>query len=415
MGANFDITAATPILKNRYTKEKIQTLAFKSSLFALMPKDTDQGGQQYIGAIRSAIGSTASHTDSVAFGANVSASVYNQWVCPWAYGYGAANVTGAAIDQSKGDANALVDAMVGEFDGAFIDLGQQLGADLFGNGGGAFGQISAGSNVATATITLADTSKMFNFWQGQLLQASADDGTGGGGTRSAGATVTLSKVDIIAGTLTATGNWTAGIAAVVAGDYLFQQGNYNGAFKGLAGWLPYGANPRVAANDSFNSVNRSVDPIRLAGVYFSGGGAQKTESMMKAAGLVQRMNGRPDHLVLNPMDYVDVELDMGARIQYVTVEAFENAQVSFDGIRLATAYGMITLLMDIFCPLGRSYMLELDTWLLPSVGEVPRIAGPGVDGLEWLRNAASDSYQARFKYIASSYCSAPGKNAVIAW
>lgn len=413
MGQNFDITAATPILKNRYTKEKIQTLAFKSALFALMPKDTDQGGTSYIGAIRSAIGSTASHTDSVAFGSSVSASVYKQWTCPWAYGYGAANVTGAAIDQSKGDANALVDAMVGEFDGAFIDLGQQLGADLFGNGGGAFGQISAGSNVGTATITLADPSKMFNFWEGQILQLSADDGTGGGGVRAG--TVTLAKVDIIAGTLTATGNWTAGIAAAAASDSIFQNGNYNGAFKGLAGWLPYGLTPRVAAADSFNGVNRSTDPIRLAGVYFSGGGAQKTETMMKTAGLVQRMNSRPDYLALNPMDYVDVELDMGARIQYVTVEAFENAQVSFDGIRLATAYGMITLLMDIFCPLGRAYMLELDTWLIPSVGEVPRIAGPGVDGLEWLRASGSDAYQARFKYIATSYCSAPGKNAVIAW
>lgn len=410
-GYNFDIAAATPILKNRYTKEKIQTLAFKSALFALIQKDEDQGGQQYVGAIRSAVGSTASHLDTVAF-VTGSSSIYNQWLCPWAYGYGSANVTGSAIDQSKGDVNALVDAMVGEFDGAFIDLGQQLGADLFGNGGGAFGQISSGSNTGTATITLADTSKMFNFYQGQILQSSQDDGTGGNGVRVG--TVTLTKVDIISGTLTASGNWTAGITGCAASDYIFQDGNYNGAFAGLAGWIPPPAS-RPTSSTTFNGVNRSGDQIRLSGVYKSGSGAQKTETMMSAAGLVQRMNGRPDYLALNPMDYVDVELDMGGRIQYVTVEAFENAQVSFDGIRLATAYGMITLLMDIFCPLGIAYMLELNTWLIPSVGEVPRIAGPGVDGLEWLRNAGADSYQARFKYIATTYNSAPGRNCVIAW
>ena len=411
MGFNFDITAATPILKNRYTTEKIQTLAFKSALLGIMPKDTSQGGMQYVGAIRSAIGSTASHTDTVAYAAG-SSSIYNQWLCPWAYGFASANVSGSAIDQSKGDPNALVDAMVSEFDGAFIDLGQQLGADLFANGGGAFGQISSGSNVATHTITLADTSKIFNFVQGQIVQSSVDDGTGGGGVRAG--TVTLTAVDIIAGTLTNSVNWNAGITGCTASDYLFQDGNYNGAYAGLAGWVPDGSH-RSGLATSFNGVVRSADPIRLAGVYYSGSGAQKVESMMKATALVQRMNGRPDYLVVNPMDYADIEMDLGARVAYQTVEAFENAQVSFDAIRLATPYGMVTILMDIFCPLGSAWLLELDTWLMPSVGEVPRVAGEGVDGLQWLRSATSENYQMRAKWIASTYCSAPGKNCAILW
>lgn len=412
MGFNFDINAATPVLKNRYTTEKIQTLAFKSALLGIIPKDTSQGGVQYVGAIRSAIGSTASHTDTTAYAAG-SSSIYNQWLCPWAYGFASANVSGSAIDQSKGDANALVDAMVSEFDGAFIDLGQQLGADLFGNGGGAFGQISSGSNVATATITLADPSKVFNFVQGQILQASQDDGTGGAGVRTG--TATLTAVDIIAGTLTVgASNWSGYITGVTAGDYLFQDGNYDGAYAGLAGWVP-DANHRSSLATSFNGVVRSADPIRLAGVYYSGSGAQKVESMMKSAALVQRMNGRPDYLVVNPMDYADIEMDLGARVNYMTVEAFENAQVSFDAIKQATPYGMITILMDIFCPLGSAWMLELDTWLMPSVGEVPRVAGEGVDGLQWLRSATSENYQMRAKWIATTYCSAPGKNCSILW
>src|SRR5271157_4684723 len=145
MGFYFDYSAVTPILKNNYTKKRIETLAFKSSLLGIMPKQSNAGGVQYVGAIRSAISSSVSHTDSVAFTAG-SSSIYNQWLCPWKYGYASANISGAAIDLSKGDANALVDAMVSEFDGAFIGLGQQLGADLFGDGGGSFGQISSGSN-----------------------------------------------------------------------------------------------------------------------------------------------------------------------------------------------------------------------------------------------------------------------------
>jgi hypothetical protein len=412
MGFNFDINAATPILKNRYTTEKIQTLAFKSALLGIIPKDTSQGGVQYVGAIRSAIGSTASHTDTTAYAAG-SSSIYNQWLCPWAYGFASANVSGSAIDQSKGDPNALVDAMVSEFDGAFIDLGQQLGADLFGNGGGAFGQISSGSNVATQTITLADPSKIFNFVQGQVIQSSADDGTGGGGVRTG--TATLTAVDIIAGTLKASANWNTAITGCLASDYLFQSGNYNGAYAGLAGWIVPAPGGTRTLTASFNGVVRSNDPVRLAGVYYNGSGAQKVESMMKAAALTQRMNGRPDYLVVNPMDYADLEMDLGARVSYMTVEAFENAQVSFDAIKQATPYGMITILMDIFCPLGSGWMLELDTLLMPSVGEVPRVAGEGVDGLQWLRSATSENYQMRAKWIASTYCAAPGKNCAILW
>lgn len=411
MGFNFDINAATPILKNRYTDKKIQTLAFKSALLAIMPKDTSQGGQQYVGAIRSAIGSTASHTDTTAYAAG-SSSIYNQWLCPWAYGFASANVSGSAIDQSKGDPNALVDAMVSEFDGAFIDLGQMLGSDLFGNGGGAFGQISSGSNVATHTITLTDISKIFNFVVGQIVQSSADDGTGGAGVRVG--TGTLTGVDIILGTLTLGANWNVSITGCTASDYLFQSGNYNGAFAGLQGWCP-DANNRANLATSFNGVVRSADPIRLAGGYYQGKGAPKNETLMKACALAQRMNGRPDYCVVNPMDYADIEMNLTGKVSYQTVEAFENAQVSFDAIRLATPYGMVTLLMDIFCPLGNFWLLELDTWLLPSCGEVPRVAGEGVDGLQWLRSATSENYQMRAKYIASTYCSAPGKNLAGLW
>ena len=47
MGLNFDVTAATPILKVRYTEKKIETLAFVSSGLAKMPKKTDGGGLNY--------------------------------------------------------------------------------------------------------------------------------------------------------------------------------------------------------------------------------------------------------------------------------------------------------------------------------------------------------------------------------
>ena len=352
MGYKFDFTAATPILKNRYTKEKIQTLAFKSSFLAIIPKDTEGGGYAYIGAMRSAIGSTASHTASTSFSAG-SSSVYNQWTCPYAQSYATANVTGDAIARSKGEANALVDAMVSEFDGAFLDIGQMLGQDLFGNGGGAYGQISAASLPASsATITLTQPSTIVNFSQGQILQVSADDGTGTNAVRTG--TVTVSAVDINAGTITVSGaTWQAGITAVAAGDYIFQNGNYAGAYAGLSGWLPaYSARTGLAT--TFNGVVRSVDPTRLAGVAVNGQGSPKDVSLIRTASLVQRMGGRPDYVILNPLDYSAIVTAATSRIVYTTVQAFDNAQLSFKASELATEYGMLTLVTDVFVRLVRA-------------------------------------------------------------
>ena len=89
----FDITAATPILKQYYTKKKIESLVFESVTLAKIPKDTNGSGVAYVGAIRSAIPASVSGTDTVAF-ATTGGSIYNGWVCPWRFGYASANITG---------------------------------------------------------------------------------------------------------------------------------------------------------------------------------------------------------------------------------------------------------------------------------------------------------------------------------
>ena len=410
MGAfNFDITAVTPVLKNRYTKMKIQTLAFASTFLAMIPKDTEAGGNAYIGAMRSAIGSTASHTATTAFSTG-SSSTYNQFTCPYSQAFATANVTGQAIDQSKGDANALVDAMVSEFDGAFLDIGQMLGADLYGNGGGSFGQIATTNTGSTTTITLQQPSQIVNFVQGQIVQLSVDDGTGGSGVLSG--TLTITAVNIDTGSLTASAAWwSLNSSSSVAGYYIFQDGNYAGAYAGLGGWLP-AYNARGNLGTSFNGVVRSADPTRLAGVALNGMGAPKDVTLIKAASLVQRMGGRPGYALLNPLDYSSIVTAATSRIIYTTVQSFDNAQLSFKAAELATEYGVITLVTDVFCPLGTCYLIQMDTWLMPSMGEVPRVWGEGVDGLQWLRGTG-DSFQLRVVARATTYCSAPGKNCVI--
>jgi hypothetical protein len=414
MGINFDVTAATPILRQRYTDKKIETLAFVSPLLGILPKDPNKGGSLYVGAVRNAVTSAVSASDTVAFTSG-SASTYQQWQCPWRFGYTSGNLTGAAIDQANGDANALVDAMVSEFDGAFVAAGIHIAQALYGNGGGSIGQISSGSTPATsATITLADPSRITSFYVGQILNAATTDGTSGSVLTGS---VTVSAVSVSAGTITVNGaNWAAGISGIAASDYLFNQGDFGAKLIGLSGWLP-DINNRGSLSTPFNNVNRSTDPDRLAGVAYNGGGGPKSESMIQLAALVGRMGGRPDTFLCNPLAYADIVKELSTRTMYTPtkVGAFGEAGISFDGVKVATPYGTIDVVQDPFCPQGDGYMLMKSTWLLPSMGKVPKVLGEGIDGMKWLRQSGSDSYQLRVGYRATTYCSAPGWNGVVTW
>ena len=410
MGFNFDITAAQNIIKVRYTDKKVETLAYKDPLVGMMPKDEDQGGLNYTGAIRSAIASSISPSDTTAFTTG-SASVYNQWICQWKTLFGSANITGAAIDRAKGDANTLIDGMTGEFDGLFIGLGMVLGTWAYGNGGGSIGQISAGSNVGTATITLANPSQAVNFWQGQILQTSVDDGTGGAGVDTGGnGYVTVAKVDPVLGTITATGNWNAGITGTAASHYIFLNGGYNGAFPGLAGWLP-DVNHRPGGADSFNGVNRSVDG-RLAGAYYQGNGNPFSESLIQLAIYIGRYSGAPDVGFVNWLDFASILKEQQGHVVIATESAFKSPQIGFKGVTLMAPTGEIKIFPSTFCPQGTGYLLTKDTWLMPSAGKVPRVFSD--DGNTWLRASGSDAFQLRGGTRAvTTYCSDPAKNGVV--
>lgn len=403
----FDISAATPILKQYYSAKKVETLVFKSPLQAIIPKDTGGSGVAYVGAIRSALTSAVSFTDTVAF-TNGSSSVYKQWVCPWRSGYGRALVSGEALDKCGNDRGAFVKAIVSETEGAYAAIGQQIGAGLWHNGGGAIGQLDGVSNVATATVTLLNPSDAINFRPGQTIRSSATDGTSGSVRVGS---VTLTAVDIFAGTLTASGNWNAGITSPVNTDYLFMDGDFGLAFQGIPAWIVPNALRAATLGTAFNGVTRSVDPVRLAGVPYVGNGAPKKESMIQIGMMLNRLGAKPSHLFLNDLDFADISKDLTTGTRITTETAFKNPQIGFSAIEYMAPFGSIKLMTDPFLSQGTAYMLDMSTWLMPSMGQIPKV--DFVDKLNWLRQAGSDSYEFRTLYRCATYCSNPSKNGVI--
>lgn len=403
-----DISALTAVLKVQYTQKKVNTLSYTNNPFwAMVKKRTDFLGVNKVVAIRN--GNPQGRGFDFATGlANISSSTYNKFTVTRSKDYAFGQVYGEAIEASAKDAGSLLQGLKSEIDGAMYTATRSLAAGLFGNGGGARGQIASGQ--ATPTITLVDPSQAVNFEVGMVLNTSTTDGTSG--AKKAG-TVTLTGVDRVAGTLTASGNWTAGIATVAANDYIFQNGDFEAVRQGvvgLAGWVPATA---PTGGDSFFSLDRSSDPVRLGGVrYTAGSGGPIEEILIDAAALLVREGSKPDVAFMNPLDYANLVKALGSKVIYDRSKSFDDPDIGFDSVKLMGPAGPIKVVADLNCPRGKGWMLQLDTWAFESLGGAPRILN--LDGSDMLRSASTDSYVFRIGYYGNLTCEAPGWNAYFA-
>ena len=403
-----DTTALSAVLKQKYTQRRFAELTYKKNPgFALIKKRTDFGGKNKVIALRNANPLGIGPSVSAAQG-NKTASKYNQFVVTRASYYGTASITGEAILAAKGDENSLIEGLTKEIDGIINGVTRRLAMMMYRNGGGAIGQISSGSNVGTATITLANTGDITNFETGQVLQLASDDGfTGSAGVRAG--TVTVKSVDVDAGTITATGNWTAGIGAAAASDFIFGNGDYQGWLKGALAWTPSTA---PSAGESFFGLDRSTDPTRLAGVRHSGNGGPIEETLVDCATKLVRQGSTPDYVLMNPLDWANLVKALGSKVVYERIEkTTDGVDVGFKTVTVDGPQGGIKVVHDLNVPKGTAFMWQLDTWALESLGAMPKTLDS--DGLMLLRSANSDDYEVRVGGYGNFTCEAPGWNAVI--
>lgn len=313
--------------------------------------------------------------------------------------YSLASIDNETIEASKGNANAFLEAATTEIDGAIHSAARSLAIAMYGTGSGSIGQISAGSTVASPTITLSDIEAITNFEVGMKLVTSTADG--GGAVKSG--TVTVVGVDRDLGTVTASGNWSAGIGTVAVSDYVFVQGDYDAKIKGLRAWLPDSS----PTNTPFFSVDRTADATRLAGIRFDGSSMPIEEALIAAASRVAREGGKPDYCFLSYSKFSDLEKALGSKVQYIDLK--QSAEIGFRGIQINGPRGMIKVVADQNCPNNRCFMLQMDVWKLYSLGQAPKILD--TDGLKMLRDSNADSVEVRVGYYAQVGCRGPGFNA----
>lgn len=396
-----------PALKQYYSSTAVENMVYSDHpALAMLAKDENFGGKNMPLPLIYGNPQGRSATFSVAKD-NKGNSQVAEFTLVRFKDYSLASIDAETVEASENDKVAFLSALTTEIDGAIQSATNSAAADIFGNGSGKIGQIKAGSAVNTTTLTLSNPGDVVFFEKGMSLEVSATYLTQTAVKANASKLV-VDKVDRDNGILTMTVALDTAVPTIAAGDFIFVEGDYWKKMPGFEGWLPSVA---PTAGDNFFGLDRSADPTRLAGIRFDGSALPIEEALTKAASRVHREQGKPDVVYLSYDKYSDLEISLGAKVQYVMPTAYNRADISFRGIVLNTNKGVMSVIADSFCQEDRAWMLTSKTWKIYSLKKMIRILD--LDGNKMLRENDADAVELRIGGYKVLGCNAPGWNANI--
>lgn len=395
-----DNAAIAAALKEWYDDQKVETLAYeKNPALVMIPKKTNATGKYITIPVVYEVSQGASSTFTNAQG-NQTPGLIAEYLLPLRANYSIATLSNQAMEASADSRGSFLEGEKLVIDLAIRGCGNRASVDLFRSGTGSRGQISS---IAAGVITLTNPSDVANFGINQTLQANSTDG---GSPRA-----TLGYVigrNVTSGTVTVASSTWGGAAGSPTGwaanDFLVVQGDNNATMTGFAGWLPATA---PTAADNFYGVNRSPDS-RLYGLYYNGARQQIEEALIDHLLLIQREGGDPRHWICSNGSMASLIKAMGTRREYVDMSSTD-ATFGFRGVKVQGPQGPVDAFADRSCQPRTGFALQMDTWKLYSLKQVPRIF-KYADGLPMLRVTNADASELRVGYYANPGCNAPGWN-----
>jgi hypothetical protein len=408
-----DSTAYDAVLKDYYTKDKIEEQSFLDNpAYAMFPKKM-AGGRRYPQPVEFGRPTNASATFTRAM-TDATNSKYDDFLLTRVHQYQRVLVDHELLLATEKADEAFQPAFE-EFDKGFRGLGEKMARRLYRTSTGSIGQL-ANSSVATAVATLADKADTFNFEVDTVVQFSDTDGSA---LLDSGETLTVIAVDTEEGTVTFNALLNT-IAGIGTNDFMYQAGDHNLGMAGLADWLPAGSDRATKLAASFFGVTRSSNPQRLGGVVLDGttlGGID--EILIKLVAKQAKYGGRPSHVFMNPETFSDLQLLANGKTfisqSIETQVKGENGDyvIGFPGLKVNIGGFNVRIYGDVNCPSNRIYSLQMNTWKLWHTGPLPMFLGEKFLGGRILKPAETeDSMEARIGCYWQMGCSAPGKNAV---
>lgn len=385
--------AATPtthdaIIKHMYPDPNDVLVAMyeNNTLFAFLKKSFDGYGKNWHLPVRIAHTAGRSHSFDAA-NANKNASAVVEYQINVTQNYSLYSVDGRLQRQTANSKGAFVEAFEFELDSAMDAMKRNMGYEPYLNGGGAIGRVGT-SPAAAATITLLNINDVVKFEKNQPIVSSTADGTSGAVKFGF---VTLKAIDRDLGTLTVnqpTWDDPTGIPTIAINDFLFTAGDFSLGIKGLEAWVPATA---PVGGDNFFALDRSVDPVRLAGSRLDVRTLGPEEQVQKMCQVSARNGGKLSHIFQNDLDFLALILALGSRRTIVNTEV--DAQVGFEGVKVATGVGTVEVYSDYNNTQGVAWGLDLDKWEIKGPGQFPFIEAR--DGNKILRADSADAFDGR--------------------
>lgn len=391
-------------IKRLYSKADVENAVYKDNPFyAMVQKEGDFKGTDFAYAVKYRDPLTYSPTfataQALAQSSTTGAFRTAQFRLTRVKGYQLYTLETEAILATKGDNAAFLSALTTEVDSALNDFGRNQAKQLYNDGAGDLGQVT----VSSTTFTMQKVDQIANIEEGMTVVCAA---TRLGALRNSGTGSVVTGVNRSAGSFTVSSN----VDSTATGDYVYVKGSRAAGaitsadylnIAGLEAWVP------ATAPDSttFFNVDRSKDVARLGGHRQDISGFAPEEGLVTALNLLAREGGRPSHLFINFSDMGQLQRAMGAR---AVTEYQKVGSMLFSSVRLNGPKGDVMVIADQNCPTSVGWLLDLPTWRLKHLGDLPNMID--LDGNRLSRESAADRFEGRMSFYGNLYCKAPGNN-----
>lgn len=415
MGSAATIANVPEILKEIWDDDVFDYMYEDQPFYALVEKRTDWDGEIFHVTVQYGGMAGRSGTFSDAQD-NKSPPKYKRMSVETADNFAIWSVDHKLITLSRRDRGALVRALSENTEKAMSKLKHSSCWAFWRNGGGAVGVIATGGIVGS-TITLVDKNDVRNFDVDDVIQLSADDGTGGAGVEAGSLTITA--IDEDAGVLTFSADVVATIATAVDGMFLFHKGDYNKAFTGVPAYVTLSAPGTGGVPAAIWGMNRTAHPTRLGGHRFTGTVATAQASISNALAAAHRRNCKISHLFASPEIYAALEAGLQSSKRYVEEKV---GSVGFQALEFSSQGGKkVKVYSDADIPKSPDgltqyvFGLNMDTWTFHSADEYPMWLTSVANGsTKFMLETNANQSEGRLGGYGNLYTNAAGQNFVLA-
>jgi len=328
--------------------------------------------------------------------------------------YAVGRLDAETMHASRNDRGSWLRSLQREQSNTVKALQKNTAISLYRNHGGSIGKMSSVVDVdgTNDVLVLDKKSDVINFSRGMALEFSVADGTSGavlaGIAYVAKLNFDLGYIHIAASpsALGTDGNYATIVTGESETEYIFAEGDFGNSFRGLESWIPLTS---PASGESFLGIDRSVDPMRLAGHRLNDTSMSYEEIIQELAARVVYSGGGNLVAMMSPIQVKQFALEMDTK---VVRDPGGTGKGGFRGISIDTVAGTVEVLGDPACPENRCFMLDLSTWKFHHLLALPHLVED--DGLARTRVTDADEIEFRYRLWGNLACTAPGKNAVAA-